>query len=213
MLIDNIVDIIQIIWIDLVLSADNAILIALAVMNIPAQFRQRVIFLGIAIAVVARIIFAILVTYILAIKGMIFLGGVLLTWITWRLYKDIAQSHTDAPKNDEKANTKTADDEVNSFFHPVVLKAIMSIIIADISMSLDNVITVAAIAKHNVPILVFGLAFSIIIMAFASNMIVKLIQKYSWISYVGILFLVYLSADMLWNGWDDVAYLIKTYIL
>ena len=175
----------QIILIDLVLAGDNAIIIGMVASKFPLEQRKKIIFWGIGGAVILRIILTLLTAYLLQITGLRLIGGILLLYICYKLYRDVIQK-----KIEEK------DIEVdNSNFR----KAIFTVILADVTMSLDNVLGVAGAAKDHYTLLAFGLGLSILLMAFAANYTAKLIKKYSWISWVGLLAILIVSFQLIYE--------------
>ena len=203
-MLETIINFSSIILADIVLSGDNALIIGMAASSLSPELRKKAIFFGLVMAAVLRIVFAIFATYLLAIKGLLFIGGLLLLWVSWRLYKDI---RADMAK---KATEAQEDADEGGYQGPprrTLMSALVSITIADVSMSIDNVLAVAAIARDDVTLLVFGLALAILLMAFAATLIVKLMTKYPWISWLGLVVLIYVSIRMLWEGWPEVAVL------
>ena len=203
-MLETIINFSSIILADIVLSGDNALIIGMAASSLSPELRKKAIFFGLVMAAVLRIVFAIFATYLLAIKGLLFIGGLLLLWVSWRLYKDI---RADMAK---KATEAQEDADEGGYQGPprrTLMSALVSITIADVSMSIDNVLSVAAIARDDVTLLVFGLALAILLMAFAATLIVKLMTKYPWISWLGLVVLIYVSIRMLWEGWPEVAVL------
>ncbi len=192
----------QIIIADLVLSGDNALIIGMAAAGLAPPLRKKAILYGMIIAAVLRVVFAVIATKLLGIPGIYFIGGLLLFWVCWRLFAEIRQG-VDAEA--EHAMALASDDSEGYTGAPrrSLGAALLSITIADISMSLDNVLAVAAIADGDTRQLVFGLALAIVLMAFAATMIMKLLARYPWISWVGLIVLVYVSADMLYRGVFD----------
>ena len=175
----------QIIFIDLVLAGDNAIIIGMVASKFPTDQRKKIIFWGIGGAVILRIILTLLTAYLLQITGLRLLGGVLLLYIVYKLYVDVI-----------KGNSKEEDIKVdNSNF----LKAIWTILLADFTMSLDNVLGVAGAAGHHYALLVFGLALSIILMATAANLISKWIQEYKWIAWAGLLAILIVAIQLIYT--------------
>ncbi len=194
----------QIIAIDLVMSGDNAIIIGMAAASLPSELRRKAIIFGILGAAVLRIIFAGLTVHLLELVGLTLAGGLLLAWVCWRMWQELRGGSFDMPIN--------SDDEPSSSKHdaPNLRRACMNIIIADVSMSLDNVLAVAGAAQDHLRILIFGLILSIALMAFASTIIAKVLAKYLWISYFGLLVIIYVSGDMIWRGSFEVyAYLLS----
>lgn len=194
----------SIILADIVLSGDNALIIGMAAASLSPELRKKAILFGMIMAAVLRIIFAIFATYLLAIKGLLFIGGLLLLWVSWRLYNDIRE---DMAKKAEEAQEDIEDGGYQGPPRRSLMSALISITVADVSMSIDNVLAVAAIARDDVTLLVFGLALAILLMAFAATMIVKLMTRFPWISWLGLVVLLYVSVRMLWEGWPEVAVL------
>ena len=176
----------QIVFIDLVLAGDNAIIIGMVASQFDQEKRKKIIFWGIGAAIILRIIFTLITAYLLQINGLKFIGGLLLLYIAYKLYKDVI-------KNESPGNENIQADK-SSFF-----KAIMTVIIADISMSLDNVLGVAGAAKDHYVLLVFGLILSIILMATVANVISKWIKKYKWIGWLGLLAIVVVAIDLIYS--------------
>jgi len=176
----------QIVFIDLVLAGDNAIVIGMVASQFDQNLRKKIIFWGIGAAIILRIIFTLITAYLLQINGLKFIGGLLLLYIAYKLYKDVIKNET--PEN---AKIKTNN---SSFF-----KAIITVIIADVSMSLDNVLGVAGAAKNHYILLVFGLILSIILMATVANIISKWIKKYKWIGWLGLLAIVVVAIELIYS--------------
>jgi len=184
---------IQIILIDLVLAGDNAIVVGLVAASLPAQQRTKVIVIGIVAATVLRIAFALVTVQLLQIIGLLLAGGILLLWVCWKLWREIKNSMDAEANGDDESNRKT------------FTQAVVQIILADVSMSLDNVLAVAGIAReHPAALLIFGLVLSIALMAFAATLIAKLLQKHMWIAYVGLVTILYVALDMIWEGAHEV---------
>ena len=176
----------QIIFIDLVLAGDNAIIIGMVASQFDDNLRKKIIFWGIGAAIVLRIIFTLITAYLLQIDGLKFIGGLLLLYIAYKLYKDVI-------KNDASDNQKIKADKSSLF------KAIMTVIIADVSMSLDNVLGVAGAAKGHYILLVFGLILSILLMATVANIISKWIKKHKWIGWLGLLAIVAVALELIYS--------------
>ena len=176
----------QIVFIDLVLAGDNAIIIGMVASQFDNNLRKKIIFWGIAAAIILRIIFTLITAYLLQINGLKFIGGLLLLYIAYKLYKDVI-------KNEVSDQPKIKTD--NSSF----LKAVITVIIADVSMSLDNVLGVAGAAKDHYALLVFGLILSIILMATVANVISKWIKKYKWIGWLGLLAIVVVAIELIYS--------------
>ena len=185
MLSEQILIFFQIIFIDLVLAGDNAIIIGMVASQFPAEQRKKIIFWGIGAAIVLRILFTLITAYLLQISGLRLIGGILLLYICYKLYVDVV-----------KQNEKSEDIKIdNSSF----LKAIMTVILADITMSLDNVLGVAGAAKDHYYLLVFGLVLSIILMATAATLISGWIKKYKWIAWVGLLAVLIVAIELIYT--------------
>ena len=202
---ENILDFGQIVIADIILSGDNALIIGMAAAGLAPELRKKAILFGMIIAAVLRIVFAIIATKLLGIPGILFVGACLLFWVCWRLYQDLRES------TEERAvdAMELAEDETQGYTGPprrTMLSALISITIADVSMSLDNVLAVAAIADGDTQKLVFGLGLAILLMAFAATMIMKLLTKYPWISWLGLAVLLYVASEMMYRGLLDPSY-------
>ena len=195
----DLVDVAQIIFADIILSGDNALVIGMAAASLSPELRKKAIFMGMALAAGLRIFFAAIATYLLAIPGIIFFGGVLLSWVCWRFYQELKQHHANQSDGEQQHKTFTGTPKQQLW------AAMVTIIIADVSMSIDNVVAVAAIARDDTALLIFGLVIAIAFMAFFATMIMNVMAKYPWLSYLGLAFLIYLSAMMLYDGWPQVA--------
>ena len=176
----------QIVFIDLVLAGDNAIIIGMAASQFDNEIRKKIIFWGIGAAIILRIIFTLITAYLLQINGLKTIGGLLLLYVAYKLYKDVIKNH------DEKEN-KIKTDNSNIF------KAIITIILADFSMSLDNILGVAGAAKQHYILLIFGLVLSIILMATVANLISKWIKKYKWIGWLGLLAILAVALELIYS--------------
>jgi len=185
MLSEQILIFFQIIFIDLVLAGDNAIIIGMVASQFPSEQRKKIIFWGIGAAVVLRILFTLITAYLLQISGLRLIGGILLLYICFKLYVDVV-------KQSEKKESVKID---NSSF----MKAITTVILADITMSLDNVLGVAGAARDHYYLLVFGLALSIILMATAATLISGWIKKYKWIAWVGLLAVLIVAIELIYT--------------
>jgi len=176
----------EIVFIDLVLAGDNAIIIGMVASQFQADQRKKIIFWGIGAAVILRIIFTLVAAYLLQINGLRLIGGILLLYIVYKLYIDVIKNSSENKKNIKVDNS--------SF-----LKAITTVIIADVTMSLDNVLGVAGAAKDHYVLLIFGLALSIALMATAANLISKWIKEYRWIAWAGILAILVVAIDLIYT--------------
>ena len=185
MLSEQILIFFQIIFIDLVLAGDNAIIIGMVASQFPAEQRKKIIFWGIGAAVILRILFTLITAYLLQISGLRLIGGILLLYICYKLYVDVV-------KQSEKKDDIKID---NSSF----LKAITTVILADITMSLDNVLGVAGAAGDHYGLLVFGLVLSIVLMAFAATLISNWIKKYKWIAWAGLLAILIVAIELIYT--------------
>jgi len=176
----------QIVFIDLVLAGDNAIIIGMVASKFPLNQRKKIIFWGISGAVILRIILTLLTAYLLQISGLRLIGGILLLYIVYKLYVDVIKDSSDN-KSKIKVNNKT------------FLKAIWTILLADFTMSLDNVLGVAGAAGHHYHLLIFGLVLSIVLMAVAANLISSWIKKYKWIAWLGLLAILLVAVDLIYT--------------
>jgi len=176
----------EIVFIDLVLAGDNAIIIGMVASQFQADQRKKIIFWGIGAAVILRIIFTLVAAYLLQINGLRLIGGILLLYIVYKLYIDVIKN-----SSENKENIKVDKSSL--------LKAITTVIIADVTMSLDNVLGVAGAAKDHYVLLIFGLALSIALMATAANLISKWIKKYRWIAWIGILAILVVAIDLIYT--------------
>jgi YjbE family integral membrane protein len=199
------VALLQVILIDIVLAGDNAVVIGMAASRVPVAQRARVIFWGLAAAVVLRIGLAMLTATLLAIIGLMFAGGILLLWVTWRFYRDIKEGqedevghHTITTGGSDHPKARPPLDDKG------VRRAIGHIIVADISMSLDNVLAVAGAAREHVWVLAVGLILSIAMMGIAASMIAKLLRKHPWINYAGLIIVFYVALRMIWDGGHEI---------
>ena len=183
---EQIAILIQIILIDLVLAADNAIIIGMLASKFDQKVRKKIFFWGISAAVILRIIFTLLTAYLLQIDGLKLIGGLILLWVVYKLYKDVV-------KNNEKQKIKFSTKKKS------LLAAIGTIALADISLSLDNVLGVAGAAKHHYELLIFGLVLSIILMATMANVVSKMITKYTWIAWLGLFAILYVAIDLIYT--------------
>ena len=191
-LLEWVLDVSQIIIADIVLSGDNALIIGMAASAVPEESRKKVIFIGLMAAAVLRVLFALVASYLISIPGLLLLGGLLLFWVCWKFYGDIKE-FSSSNEDKEKVQKDVSGKGIKA--------ALITIIIADVSMSLDNVIAITAIARDNKTLLILGIAFAILIMALFATAIVKLLTKFKWLSYLGLIFLIYLSSKMTFDGW------------
>jgi len=184
---EQIVIFFQIVFIDLVLAGDNAIIIGMVASQFPTEQRKKIIFWGIGAAVVLRIIFTLITAYLLQITGLRLIGGILLLYICYRLYEDVIKINGNVEENVKKVD--------NSSF----MKAITTVILADVTMSLDNVLGVAGAARDHYMLLIFGLVLSIVLMATAATLISGWIKKYKWIGWVGLLAILFVAIELIYT--------------
>jgi len=193
------VPLMQVLMIDIVLAGDNAIVVGMAAAGLPPEQRKKAILWGIIAATVMRIAFASITVQLLSIVGITLAGGVLLLWVCWKMYRELRDggSHAadavgDATTNPDGSPRKT------------LRQAITQILIADISMSLDNVLAVAGAAKDHPYVLIVGLAISVVLMGVAATFIANLLNKHRWIAWVGLIIILYVAGDMIWSGTNEV---------
>lgn len=197
----------QVIGIDLVLAGDNAIVIGLAAAGLPRELRARAILVGIIAATVLRIVFAAFTVQLLAITGLLLAGGILLLWVCWKMWRELQAGHG---QDTEGLEAITGDDinadgtVAGSAPTKTFRQAATQIVVADVSMSLDNVLAVAGAAKDHPVVLVIGLGLSIALMGLAASFIARLLTNHRWIAYVGLLIILYVALKMMWEGWNEV---------
>lgn len=190
----------QVILIDLALAGDNAIAVGLAASALAPPMQKRAIFIGVVLALVLRILFALLTVQMLKVPGLLFVGGLLLCWVAWRMYEDLRAHHPAAPALEPPQAVELAVGAAAQVAAPRTFgRALLSIVIADVSMSLDNVLAVAGVARHNEAIMAFGLVLSVLLMGVAASVIAGVIQKYRWIAYIGIAVIIFAAVRMLWD--------------
>ncbi len=192
----------QVLLIDITLAGDNAIVVGALAAGLPAVQRKKVILIGIIAALVLRIIFALGVSWLLGVVGLVLAGGFLLLWVAWRMYRDIHAS----PAGESPGSPEVDGDERSGIVaSKSFAAAAWSVAIADVSMSLDNVLAVAGAAREHPGILMIGLVLSVALMGIAANIIAQYIERYRWIAWVGLVVIVYVSGKMIWEGWHEVA--------
>lgn len=190
----------QVILVDLVLAGDNAIVIAMAVAAFPARQRAQLLMIGICAATVVRVLFAVATVHLMQIVGLMLAGGLLLLWVCWKLWREIESVRT-------MELSPAGIYSGGGGAHPqtkTVGKAITQIVVADISMSLDNVLAVAGIARDHTWVLIFGLTLSIAFMGFCATVLARWLQRYHWIAYVGLITILYVAVSMIWDGSVEV---------
>ncbi len=193
----------EILMIDIVLAGDNAIVVGALAAGLPAEQRKKVIMIGVIAALVLRIAFALVVTQLLQIVGLILAGGLLLAWVAWKMWRELRHAHESAGSPEIEGDEHSGVRAPKSF-----AAAAWGVALADVSMSLDNVLAVAGAAKDHPQMLVFGLVLSVVLMGIAANFIAKYIERYRWIAYVGLAVILWVAGKMIWEGWHDVAPLI-----
>jgi YjbE family integral membrane protein len=189
----------QVLLIDLVLAGDNAIVVGMAAAGLPADQRRKAIFWGIAAATIMRIGFAAITTQLLAIVGLTLAGGVLLLWVCYKMFRELQRGH-----QPEVAEAEDAHAAQPAGQRKTLKAAIIQILVADISMSLDNVLAVAGAAKEHLWVLVVGLAISVVLMGVAATFIARLLERHRWIAWVGLLVILYVAVQMIWAGGGEV---------
>jgi YjbE family integral membrane protein len=197
----------QVIMIDLVLAGDNAIVIGLAAAGLPKDLRGRAILIGIGAATVMRIGFALITTQLLAITGLLLAGGLLLLWVCWKMYQELTvspEAHTAAAEAVSYSDLDKSGTIGEGAPRKTLKQAVIQIVIADVSMSLDNVLAVAGAAHDHPEILVFGLALSVALMGLASSFIAALLNKHRWIAWVGLIVILYVALKMAYEGADQL---------
>ncbi len=188
----------QVLMIDLVLAGDNAIVVGALAAGLPPEQRKKVILIGVMAALVLRVFFALIVTQLLQVIGLILVGGLLLLWVAWRMWRDLHHEGESfgSPEilGDEHAGLRPAKSFVG---------AAWAVAIADVSMSLDNVLAVAGAAREHPGILIVGLIFAVALMGIAANIIARYIERYKWIAWIGLLVILYVALKMIYEGWVD----------
>jgi YjbE family integral membrane protein len=199
---DAVAVLIQVVMIDLVLAGDNAVVIGLAAAGLPAEQRRRAIIIGIVAATVLRIVCAVMATQLLQVFGLLLAGGILLLWVCWKMWRDL---HAVSP-HQHRADIRTAyalgleGTVAGRFRRKTFGQAAMQIVLADVSMSLDNVLAIAGAARGHPFILAFGLLVSIALMGAAADLISRLLQKHRWIAYLGLAIILYVACEMIYRG-------------
>jgi YjbE family integral membrane protein len=195
----------QVIFIDLVLAGDNAIVIGLAAAGLPKDQRNKAILIGIVAATVLRIGFAAITTQLLQIVGLLLVGGVLLLWVCWKMWRELRAGHSHEAEAVLEGHAVSPDSEVAAGApRKTFAQAAWLIVVADVSMSLDNVLAVAGAARDHLTIMIFGLILSIAMMGLAATYIARLLQRYRWIAYVGLAIILYVALEMIYRGGHEV---------
>src|SRR3954468_11591022 len=189
----------EILFIDIVLAGDNAIVVGALAAGLPKEQRKKVIMIGVLAALVLRVAFALVVTQLLQIVGLVLAGGLLLLWVAWRMYRELRNPHENPGSEEVIGDEDSGLRPAKSF-----AGAAWGVALADVSMSLDNVLAVAGAAKDHPYILVFGLILSVILMGAAANIIAKYIDRYRWIAWVGLIVILYVALKMVFDGARNV---------
>jgi YjbE family integral membrane protein len=191
---------VEILLIDIVLAGDNAIVVGALAAGLPAEQRKKVIMIGVIAALVLRVFFALAVSQLLQLVGLILAGGLLLLWVAWKMWRELRHDGHGGGSPEVAGDERSGMKPARSF-----ASAAWGVAMADVSMSLDNVLAVAGAAREHPAILVFGLILSVILMGVAANFIARYIERYRWIAYVGLAVIVWVAGKMIWEGWHDVA--------
>jgi YjbE family integral membrane protein len=186
----------QIIVGDLTMAGDNVVIMGSLASGLPDRDRRRVLMLGVGMALIFLVTFAVLATQLLQITGLVFAGGLLLLWVAYNLVREMVPSRAGTTYDDPDTASVEGPPATKTFW-----QAAIQIMVADLSMSLDNVLLVASIARDNPALLFVGLTFSVLFMGFAANYVAKLIQKYHWINYIGLAVILYVAVTMIYEGW------------
>ena len=199
----------QVVLIDLVLAGDNAIVIGLAAAGLPQAQRGKAILIGIVAATMLRILFAGLATQILQIVGLLLAGGILLLWVCWKMWRELRTSPAE-PTEAKEAAGAAAGSSAQGKPRKTLVQATLQIIVADVSMSLDNVLAVAGAAREHPMVMIFGLALSIAMMGVAASFIARLLQNHRWIAYIGLAVILYVAVEMIFRGTLDIMMVAST---
>lgn len=191
----------QVLMIDLVLAGDNAIVVGALAAGLAPEQRRRVIMIGVLAALVLRVAFALVVTQLLQIVGLILAGGLLLLWVSWKMWRDLREEQDCSPGSEEIIGDEWSGLRPAKSF----VGAAWGVAIADVSMSLDNVLAVAGAARQHPGILIVGLVFAVALMGVAANLIARYIDRYRWIGWAGLLVILWVALKMIWDGYHDVA--------
>ncbi|HVI87177.1 MAG TPA: TerC family protein [Dongiaceae bacterium] len=205
----------QVILMDLVLAGDNAIVVGMAAAGLAKEQRGKAILVGIIVATVLRIVFAIAANKLLLIIGLTLAGGILLLWVCWKFWRELMLERRERLQHAARERALSRDEHIELSEPPEVLpgavpgktmrQAITQIVVADVSMSLDNVLAVAGAAREHTWVLVFGLVLSVGLMGAAASLIARILKRYHWIAYIGLGVIFYVACQMIWDGWHEVA--------
>lgn len=199
--VSELTSLLSVIAIDVALAGDNAVVVGMAAAGLPGHRRRHVIIIGILAATTLRILFAIFATRLLEIVGLLLAGGLLLLWVSWKLWRELREQSPDRAA----ATSPAGDGSEGAKARPKTFKeAVVQIVLADVSMSLDNVLAVAGAAREHIWVLIIGLSLSVALMGFAATLVARLLNRYRWIAYVGLLVIVYVALRMIWDGSYEV---------
>jgi YjbE family integral membrane protein len=190
----------QVLMIDLVLAGDNAIVVGALAAGLPPEQRRKVIMIGVLAALVLRVLFALIVSQLLQIVGLILAGGLLLLWVAWKMWRELRHAGESTGSDEIEGDEHSGLRPAKSF-----AAAAWAVAVADVSMSLDNVLAVAGAAREHPGILIVGLVAAVALMGIAANAIAKYIERYRWIAYLGLVVILWVALKMIWDGWHDVA--------
>jgi YjbE family integral membrane protein len=211
---NEVMALLQVVMIDLVLAGDNAIVIGLAAAGLPLQQRSKAVLVGIIAATVLRIAFAAATSQLLQVVGLVLAGGVLLLWVSWKMYRELRLSAEGQDDAIEAMSSMDINDDGTIVSHAPrksFAQAASQIIVADVSMSLDNVLAVAGAAREHLSVLIIGLGLSVALMGIAAGYIARLLHRHRWIAYAGLLVILYVAVDMIWRGMSEIWPLIGTH--
>ncbi len=188
-----------VILIDLTMAGDNVVIMGTLAAGLPEKDRRRVIMVGVSMALVFLIVFALMATWLLQLTGLLLAGGLLLLWVAYNMYRELRPTASAVTVDDPDTPQVEGPPATKTF-----MQAAIQITLADLSMSLDNVLAVAAAARQHPTVLFFGLALSVTLMGLAANFVAKLVQRYHWIAWVGLVVILYVALNMIWDGWFQV---------
>ena len=201
-LMSQLTALLSVVMIDIVLAGDNAVVVGTAAAGLPPQQQRQVIMIGSGLALVARVLFALVAVQLLAIIGLLLAGGLLLLWVAWKMWRELRHHGHEVEDAEAEAKRRGTPKTFRS--------AITQVAVADISMSLDNVLAVAGAARDHPYIMIFGLAFSIALMAVAAGFIARLIDRYRWVAYIGLVIILFVAVRMIWEGAHEVFVALET---
>ena len=201
--LDALSALVQVLLIDIVLAGDNAVAVALAAAGLPSHQRRKVIVSGIALAAVLRVLFALVTVQLLKLPGLLLVGGLLLLWIAWKLGVELRRNASERPACDETGEESARPPG------KTVRQAMIQILVADFSMSLDNVLGVAAVAREHPVVLVIGLALSVAFMGFAASIIARLLERHRWIAWAGVVIIFWVGVVMVYEGGQEALHLLR----